>query len=175
MQYRRNGLVWGALMALCMATAWRAFAADLADTTAADPQFKTFSAAVKAAGLTEVLKGKGPFTVFAPNDAAFAKLPKESLDALLKPENKPQLVALVNYHIVPGKFMAADISKPESGTTIATAGGQKVTLTHDTMGIRVKQSKVMVADAAADNGVIHVIDTVLMPPPPEEKAEPEKD
>ena len=131
-------------------------AKDIVDTAVAAGNFKTLAAALQAAGLLDTLKGKGPFTVFAPTDEAFAKIPKSDLDALLK--DKAKLAAVLTYHVVPGTVVSKDIKpgkvKTVQGTelTIATAGG-----------VTVNAAKVSAADVLADNGVIHVIDTVLMP------------
>lgn len=142
-------------------TAVAAKAADIVDTAVSAGQFNTLVAAVKAAGLVDTLKGEGPFTVFAPTDAAFAKLPAGTVENLLKPENKDQLVAILTYHVVPGKVMAADIAgkKLEAGTV---QGGE---LSIDAMGdgVSVDEAKVIQADVEASNGVIHVIDTVVLP------------
>jgi uncharacterized surface protein with fasciclin (FAS1) repeats len=137
-------------------SALSAQAADIVDTAVAAGQFKTLATALQAAGLVDTLKGKGPFTVFAPTDAAFAKVPKADLDALLK--DKAKLTAVLTYHVVPGKVMSTDI-KPGK---VKTVQGSEVTLA-TTGGVMVDSAKVVSADVAADNGVIHVIDTVLMP------------
>ena len=129
---------------------------DIVDTAVAAGQFNTLAAALDKAGLVSTLKGKGPFTVFAPTDAAFAKVPKADLDALLK--DKAKLTAVLTYHVVPGKVMSTDI-KPGK---VKTVQGSEVTLA-TTGGVMVDKAKVVSADVAADNGVIHVIDTVLMP------------
>ncbi len=131
-------------------------AKDIVDTAVAAGNFKTLAAALQAAGLVNTLKGPGPFTVFAPTDEAFAKVPKADLDALLK--DKAKLTAVLTYHVVPGKVMAKDVKPGMAKTvqggslTLATAGG-----------VTVNGAKVTAADVAADNGVIHVIDTVLLP------------
>jgi uncharacterized surface protein with fasciclin (FAS1) repeats len=131
-------------------------AKDIVDTAVADGNFKTLATALQAAGLVDTLKGPGPFTVFAPTDAAFAKVPKADLDALLK--DKAKLTAVLTYHVVPGKVMAADVKAGKVKTvqgselTVATSGG-----------VTVDNAKVVKADVVADNGVIHVIDTVVIP------------
>ncbi|MBX3583391.1 MAG: fasciclin domain-containing protein [Rhizobiaceae bacterium] len=137
-----------------------AYAADIVDTAASNGSFKTLVAAVEAAGLVETLKGAGPFTVFAPTDDAFAALPAGTVDDLLKPENKAKLVEILTYHVVPGKVMSADL---KDGMKAATVEGAEVTIDLDN-GAMVNESKIVTADVAADNGVIHVIDKVLMPP-----------
>ena len=133
---------------------------DIVDTAVAAGSFKTLVAAVKAADLVETLKGKGPFTVFAPTDEAFAKLPKETLESLLKPENKKKLAAILTYHVVSGKVMAKDVVKLTEAKTVQGSS----------VKIAVKDGKVMVdgatvakADIECTNGVIHVIDTVVIP------------
>ena len=133
---------------------------DIVDTAVAAGQFKTLATALKAAGLVDTLKGAGPFTVFAPTDAAFAKLPKGTVEDLLKPENKAKLVGILTYHVVPGKVMAADVTKLTAAKTVQ--GGS---VPVSTMGgsVMVGSAHVTATDIAASNGVIHVIDTVLLP------------
>nr|WP_231564689.1 fasciclin domain-containing protein [Paracoccus halophilus] len=133
---------------------------DIVDTAVAAGDFTTLVAAVQAAGLVETLKGEGPFTVFAPTDAAFSALPEGTVDTLLKPESKDQLVAILTYHVVPGKVMSTDIT---AGMTAATVQGGEVTFTLED-GVRVNDANVVTADIMASNGVIHVIDKVIMPP-----------
>ena len=132
---------------------------DIVDTAVDAGKFSTLVAAVKAAGLAETLKGDGPFTVFAPTDEAFAALPAGTVDTLLKPENKEKLAAILTYHVVPKKVMASDLTE---GLTAATVQGDKVTFTLDG-GPKVNDAKITAADVAASNGVIHVIDKVIMP------------
>lgn len=132
---------------------------DLVAVAQGNDQFKTLVAALKAAELVSVLQGEGPFTVFAPTDEAFAKLPKGTVENLLKPENRAQLVAILKYHVVPGKVMAADV---KTGS-VKTANGKNVQLTADSKGVKVNEATVIKADVVADNGVIHVIDTVILP------------
>jgi uncharacterized surface protein with fasciclin (FAS1) repeats len=131
-------------------------AKDIIETAVAAGSFKTLATALTAAGLVDTLKGKGPFTVFAPTDEAFAKIPKADLDALLK--DKAKLTSVLTYHVVAGKVMAADI-KPGK---IKTLQGSDITVSTSS-GVTVDNAKVTKADIVADNGVIHVIDTVLMP------------
>lgn len=133
---------------------------DIVDVAAENGSFNTLVAAVKAAGLVETLKGEGPFTVFAPNDEAFAKLPEGTIDMLLLPENKDKLVAILTYHVVAGKVMAADVVKLDSATTVQ---GGDVMIKVDDGTVHVNDATVIAADVKAKNGVIHVIDTVLMP------------
>jgi transforming growth factor-beta-induced protein len=134
-------------------------AKDIVDTAAANPSFKTLVAAVQAAGLVETLKGKGPFTVFAPTDDAFGKLPAGTMDALLKPENKHKLTAILTHHVVSGSVMATDVAKLKEATSVF---GQKLAI--DTAkGVKVGSATVTATDIACTNGVIHVIDTVLIP------------
>jgi uncharacterized surface protein with fasciclin (FAS1) repeats len=134
---------------------------DIVDVAAGNPAFSTLVTAVGAAGLADTLKSAGPFTVFAPTNDAFAKLPAGTVENLLKPENKAQLVAVLTYHVVPGKVMAASLAGKT--TTVATVQGGNVTV--DGMdGVKVNGAKVITADVPASNGVIHAIDTVIMPP-----------
>jgi uncharacterized surface protein with fasciclin (FAS1) repeats len=134
-------------------------AGDVVETAVANGNFKTLVAAVQAAGLVETLKGPGPFTVFAPTDAAFAKLPKGTVEDLLKPENKAKLAGILTYHVVGGKVMAKDI---KSGP-IKTVEGSSAMIKADAMGVSIDNAKVVTADVVASNGVIHVIDTVILP------------
>lgn len=125
-----------------------------------NPDFSTLVTALKAAGLVETLSGKGPFTVFAPNNAAFAKLPAGTLDNLLKPENKSKLVSILTYHVAPVKAMASDVVKLKSAPTV---NGKSVTITAKDGKVMLDKATVIATDIPASNGVIHVIDTVLMP------------
>ena len=134
---------------------------DVVDTAVAAGQFKTLAAALNAAGLVETLKGDGPFTVFAPTDDAFAKLPAGTVENLLKPENKDELVAILTYHVVPGKVMAADVVKLDEAKTV---NGKMVDIEVKSETVMVNDAKVTKADIIASNGVIHVIDTVVLPP-----------
>ena len=131
-------------------------AKDIVETAVAAGSFKTLVTALQAAGLVDTLKGKGPFTVFAPTDDAFAKIPKADLDALLK--DKAKLTAVLTYHVVAGKVMSKDIQPGK----VKTVQGSELTIT-TAGGVKVDAAKVTTADIAADNGVIHVIDTVLLP------------
>ncbi len=131
-------------------------AKDIVDTAVANGSFKTLATALTAAGLIDTLKGPGPFTVFAPTDAAFAKIPKADLDALLK--DKAKLTAVLTYHVVSGKVMAKDVKAGK----VKTVQGSELTIT-TTGGVMVDNAKVTATDVAASNGVIHVIDTVIMP------------
>ena len=133
---------------------------DIVDTAVAAGSFKTLAKALAAADLVGTLKGAGPFTVFAPTDEAFAKLPAGTLENLLKPENKAQLRRILTYHVVSGKVMAADVVKLKSAKAVS---GDAVTITVTGSGVTVNSSKVVKTDIAASNGVIHVIDTVLIP------------
>jgi uncharacterized surface protein with fasciclin (FAS1) repeats len=134
--------------------------ADVVDTAVAAGSFKTLATALTAAGLVDTLKGPGPFTVFAPTDEAFAKLPAGTLESLLKPENKGKLAGILTYHVVSGKVMAADVVKLTSAKTV---NGQSVKITVDGGTVKVNDANVVKTDVAASNGVIHVIDTVLLP------------
>jgi len=141
---------------LALGAVFSAQAKDIVDTAVAAGSFKTLATALTAAGLVDTLKGKGPFTVFAPTDEAFAKVPKADLDALLK--DKTKLTAVLTYHVVPGKVMAADVKAGK----VKTVQGSELTVT--TMGgVKVDNANVVKTDIVADNGVIHVIDSVVMP------------
>jgi uncharacterized surface protein with fasciclin (FAS1) repeats len=144
-----------ALSALSFA-ALSAQAKDVVDTALGAGQFNTLAAALKAAGLVDTLKGPGPFTVFAPTDEAFAKIPKSDLDALLK--DKAKLTAVLTYHVVPGKVMAKDVKAGK----VKTVQGSDLTL-GTSGGVTVDEAKVVQADITASNGVIHVIDSVVLP------------
>jgi uncharacterized surface protein with fasciclin (FAS1) repeats len=134
-------------------------AGDIVEVASGNADFSTLVAAVQAAGLVETLQGEGPFTVFAPTNAAFAALPAGVLERLLLPENKDLLASILTYHVVPGKVLAADVVDGE----VATAQGGNVVLS--TMGgVKVNQANVVATDVIASNGVIHVIDSVLLPP-----------
>ena len=141
---------------LAFGVAFSVQAKDIVDTAVAAGSFKTLATALTAAGLIDTLKGPGPFTVFAPTDAAFAKIPKDALDALLK--DKAKLTAVLTYHVVPGKVMAADVKAGK----VKTVQGSEITV-KTTGGVMVDGAKVTATDIAADNGVIHVIDSVIMP------------
>ena len=132
---------------------------NIVETAIAAGSFKTLATALTAAGLVETLTGAGPFTVFAPTDDAFAKIPAATLTDLLKPENKEKLTGILTYHVVAGKVMAADVVKL---TTAKTVNGQEVKI-DATNGVKINDSTVTTADIEAGNGVIHIIDTVLMP------------
>lgn len=146
-----------AVLAIGLATS--ASAKNLVEIAAGSPDHTTLVAAVKAAGLAETLSGAGPFTIFAPTDAAFAKLPAGTVESLLKPENKQKLIAILTYHVVPAKVLAGEVKSGEA----PTVNGKKLMLKADGMGVMVDKAKVTATDLVGDNGVIHVIDTVLMP------------
>jgi uncharacterized surface protein with fasciclin (FAS1) repeats len=134
--------------------------ADIVDTAVAAGKFNTLAAALTAAGLVDTLKGDGPFTVFAPTDAAFEKLPEGTVENLLKPENRDQLVSILTYHVVPGKVYAADVVKLTSATTV---NGADVSIKVSDNGVSIDNANVVMTDIKASNGVIHVIDTVILP------------
>ena len=166
MALMRKTLWAGAVMALVatfsVGTSVRAQAPskDIVDTAVAAGSFKTLAAALQAAGLVGTLKGAGPFTVFAPSDAAFAQLPAGTVEDLLKPENKAKLVAILTYHVVPGKVMAAQAATLSSAKTVYGA----MLAIHATSGkVMIDNATVTTADIVATNGVIHVIDTVMLP------------
>lgn len=138
-----------------------AMAADIVDTAVGAGQFNTLATALKAAGLVDTLKGPGPFTVFAPTDEAFKKLPAGTLEDLLKPENKPKLVEVLTYHVVPGKIVSTDLAGKKMD--VKTVEGSTLAVDASGSGVMVDNAKVVSADVAADNGVIHVIDTVVLP------------
>src|SRR5580765_478191 len=133
---------------------------DIVDTAVAAGNFKTLAAALQAGGLVETLKGPGPFTVFAPTDEAFAKLPAGTVEELLKPENKEKLVAILTYHVVPAKAMAKDVAGMSSAKTV---NGKELKLKVDGGKVMINDAVVTTADIETSNGVIHVIDTVLLP------------
>jgi len=139
----------------------RAAQKDIVETAVDAGKFKTLAAALRAADLVDTLKGRGPFTVFAPTDEAFAKLPAGTVDNLLKPENKDQLVAILTYHVVPGKVMAADVIKLKEAKTV---NGKMLDIETKGDAVMLNDAKVTATDVAASNGVIHVIDTVILPP-----------
>ena len=132
---------------------------DIVETALAARNFSTLSAALGAAGLVETLKGEGPFTVFAPTDAAFAKVPQQTLDDLLQPENKKKLAAILTYHVVAGRVTSHEVLAMRSATTLQ---GQKLNISKQD-GVKINDATVIVTDIGATNGVIHVIDSVLMP------------
>jgi uncharacterized surface protein with fasciclin (FAS1) repeats len=152
----------GVILVLFSAAPVLAAEKDIVDTAVA-ANFNTLVAAVKAADLVDTLKGSGPFTVFAPTDEAFAKLPKGTVDDLLKPENKDKLKAILTYHVVSGKVMAADVVKLD-GKEVKTVQGSLVAIKVDGGAVMVGDAKVTKTDIEASDGVIHVIDTVLLPP-----------
>ena len=158
-----TGFRWLSAVALLVLGGLPTFAADggkdIVDTAVGAGSFNTLVAAVKAADLVETLKGKGPFTVFAPSDEAFAKLPKGTVETLLKPENKAKLQAILTYHVVAGKVTAADVVKLKEAKTVQ---GQSVTIDASS-GVKIDKATVVKADIECANGVIHVIDVVLMP------------
>ena len=156
MRFRSTALLAG-FIALALSPA--ATAADIVDTAIAG-KFNTLVAAVKAAGLVDTLKGPGPFTVFAPTDEAFAKLPEGTLEDLLKPENKAKLQSVLSYHVVPGKVMSRDAAKLNSAKTVQ---GSSINIKATDNGVMVKDARVVKADIPASNGVIHVIDKVILP------------
>ena len=154
MKLRMTVLVAGMLALTSLASA-----ADIVDTAVAGG-FTTLVAAVKAAGLVDTLKGAGPFTMFAPTDAAFAKLPAGTLESLLKPENKAKLQSILTYHVVAGKVMAAEVVKLKSAKTVE---GESITIKTTNGGVMVDKANVTKTDIETSNGVIHVIDTVMLP------------
>ena len=157
--FRRTTLALFAALPLAFSSL-QVKAQDIVDTAVAAGQFNTLVAAVQAAGLVDVLKGDGPFTVFAPTDEAFAALPEGTVENLLKPENREQLVAVLTYHVVPGKIMSTDIAG--KSTDVASVQGSSLSV-DATDGVKVDNATVVAADIETDNGVIHVIDQVVLP------------
>ena len=155
-----RALFAGVAAVVTIAVAPSAMAKDIVDVAASNPDFSTLVAAVKAAGLVDTLKGKGPFTVFAPTDAAFARLPKGTLKSLLRPENKQKLAQILTYHVVPGKITSSSISGKR--TLVATVQGGRLAV-DGRHGVRINTARVTSADVAASNGVVHVINRVLLP------------
>jgi uncharacterized surface protein with fasciclin (FAS1) repeats len=147
-------------LGIVAAQAGKAPTMDIVDTAVAAGSFNTLAAALKAAGLVDTLKGKGPFTVFAPTDEAFAKLPAGTIDDLLKPENKAKLVSILTYHVVPGAVSSGEVVKMTSAKTVQ---GQSVKISAKDGGVMIDGAKVVKADVNASNGVIHVIDSVILP------------
>lgn len=161
----RNNIILGSLILAASAlplTSAHAGQKDIVDTAVGAGSFKTLAAALGAADLVDALRGPGPFTVFAPTDEAFAKLPEGTVEELLKPENKAQLAAILTYHVVPGKVMASEVVTLSSAVTV---NGQSVTITVDDSGVKVDNANVIQTDIEASNGLIHVIDSVILPAP----------
>ncbi|MBG6162277.1 putative surface protein with fasciclin (FAS1) repeats [Labrenzia sp. EL_195] len=154
-----QNLVFALLLVVPLSVA-KAGEKDIVDTAVGAGSFNTLVAAVQAAGLVDTLKGEGPFTVFAPTDEAFAALPEGTVENLLKPENKDQLVAILTYHVVPGKVMSSDIAGKKA--EVASVQGNKISV-DATDGVKVDGAKVVTADIETSNGVIHVIDAVILP------------
>lgn len=155
----RNAFIASIFLGMTSATAVTAADQDIVDIAAGNEDFETLVAAVTAAGLVDTLKGDGPFTVFAPTDAAFEALPAGTVETLLKPENKDQLVSILTYHVVPGKVMSTDLS---DDMTAATVQGGEITIDLDD-GVKINDATVTAADIEGTNGVIHVIDKVILP------------
>ena len=152
--------VLGIVVAASNATPADAPTKDIVDTAVAAGSFTTLAKALEAAGLVETLKGAGPFTVFAPTDEAFAKLPAGTLDTLLKPENRAKLTRILTYHVVPGRVMAADVVKLHSATAVS---GDTIAIATHGGGVTVDNAHLVKTDIVATNGVIHVIDAVILP------------
>lgn len=157
-----RGWIAGLLIGMCC-TQGSAAEKDIVDTAVSAGTFQTLVAALKAADLVDTLKGKGPFTVLAPNDEAFKKLPAGTVENLLKPENKSKLAAILKYHVIPSKAMAADVVKLD-GKKIKTVEGSEVSIKVTNGTVSVDKAKVIKTDIGTTNGVIHVIDTVILPP-----------
>ena len=164
MKFQIASVVSAAVVAVVLAFGsadTRAAQKDIVDTAVDAGQFKTLGAALDAAGLIDTLKGNGPFTVFAPTDAAFAKLPPGTVENLLKPENKDQLVAILTYHVVSGKVMAVDVVKLKEAKTV---NGKMIDIETKGDAVMVNDARVTETDIGASNGIIHVVDTVILPP-----------
>lgn len=164
---KKMNKIWIAIAGTAVISASIAFASptekkDIVDTAVSAGKFNTLVAAVKAADLVAALKSKGPFTVFAPTDEAFAKLPKGTVESLLKPENKDKLVKILTYHVVAGKVPASAVLKLENGSKVKTLEGSTIKISNK-HGVKVNDAKVIKTDVMATNGVIHVIDRVLLP------------
>ena len=147
-------------LGIVSAQAGKAPEKDIVDTAVAAGTFNTLATALKAAGLVDTLKGKGPFTVFAPTDEAFAKLPAGTIEDLLKPENKTKLVSILTYHVVPGSVSSSQVVKMTSAKTVQ---GQSVRISTKDGGVMIDNANVVKTDVIASNGVIHVIDSVILP------------
>jgi uncharacterized surface protein with fasciclin (FAS1) repeats len=157
---RRTFIAAAAASSIATATLADGHSKDIVDTAIGAGGFGTLVAAVQAAGLVEVLKGEGPFTVFAPTDEAFAALPAGTVETLLKPENKDQLVNILTYHVLPGKVMSADIAGKSLEVQMVNGSTAKIDATD---GVQIDAANVVSADIEASNGVIHVIDAVILP------------
>ena len=154
-------IVLGAIVGLVALSSVVKAQGDIVDLAVGNDNLKTLVAAVKAGGLVDVLKSDGPFTVFAPTDEAFAALPEGTLENLLKPENKDKLVAILKYHVVSGKVMSGDLS---NGQKAATVQGDQIKVSIKGNNVKINEAKVIAADVKAKNGVVHVIDKVILPP-----------
>jgi uncharacterized surface protein with fasciclin (FAS1) repeats len=161
MRLNLAGTIAGAVTAAALAAGAAAQEADIVDTAVASGQFTTLAAALEAAGLVETLKGEGPFTVFAPTDEAFAKLPAGTVESLLEPANREKLTAILTYHVVPGALPAAEVVRYDAAETV---NGARLDIDAAGGGVKVEQANVTATDIMASNGVIHVIDAVVMPP-----------
>ena len=157
---RRNFIAAVAASSMATATFAGGHSKDIVDTAVAAGSFTTLVAAVQAAGLVDVLKGDGPFTVFAPTDEAFTNLPAGTVETLLKPENKEQLVNILTYHVLPGKVMSGDIAGKSLEVTMVNGATAKIDASY---GVKIDSANVVTADVEASNGVIHIIDAVILP------------
>jgi uncharacterized surface protein with fasciclin (FAS1) repeats len=159
--FRRTFIAAATAVSLAPAAFAGGHSMDIVDTAVGAGSFTTLVAAVQAAGLVDTLKGEGPFTVFAPTDEAFAALPEGTVESLLLPENKDQLVSILTYHVIPGKVMAADVMSKQMNVT--TVQGSTATVNGLNNGVKIDGANVVSADIEASNGVIHVIDAVILP------------
>jgi uncharacterized surface protein with fasciclin (FAS1) repeats len=151
----------GLMMMLIVSHTVSAQSDDIVALAVGNESLSTLVAAVTAAGLVETLQGDGPFTVFAPTNEAFAALPAGTLESLLKPENKDQLISILTYHVIPAKVMSSDLSNGQEAVTVE---GEDVTITLNSEGAKVNDANIILVDVAATNGVVHVIDKVILPP-----------
>lgn len=160
--FGRTAAISGALLLATTALAgnYHKEQIDIVDTAVGNGNFSTLAAALEAGGLIDTLKSEGPFTVFAPTDEAFAKLPNGTVEMLLEPENKDKLVAILTYHVIPGKVSAADVVKLDSA---ATANGADVKVSIREQSVFINDSRVVAIDIGASNGIIHVVDSVILP------------
>lgn len=163
MKSKKSGIVFIGAMIVVFAftSSVKSQSKDIVDLAAGNDNLKTLVAAVKAGGLVDVLKSDGPFTVFAPTDQAFAALPEGTLESLLKPENKDQLASILKYHVVAGKVKSSDLS---NGQKAATVQGEKVGVSIKNGKVKIDDAQVVMADVEAKNGIVHVIDKVILPP-----------
>ncbi len=161
--FLKSALAASAFLTLAAFSAPRANAENLVNIAVGNKDFSTLVAAVKAAGLVDALTNAKDITIFAPTNAAFEKLGQKTINDLLKPENKAKLTEILTYHVIPGRVMAADVAKLKDGTKVKTLNGKEIKVRVSKKGVKINNSRVVKTDIVGDNGVIHVIDTVLIP------------